>query len=76
MNIYNLYKVSKHWYHNIIEIVISLRFKENDVDIYIYIYPFFKICVGKFKILVLYYNDVILENIDLSPIKANIVYIF
>ena len=61
---YNLDKVSRQWYLKTIEIVACLVYKENDTNPCIY----FKLCMGKFMILIFYDNDLILENIDLSPI--------
>ena len=57
---YNLNKVSRHMYLNNVEIIASLGLKKNDIDLCIY----FKMCMSKFMILVLYDNDVILKNID------------
>ena len=64
INMYNLNKVSKQWYLNIVEIIASLELKENNIDMFIW----FNMCIGKFIIPILNNNDVPLENIDISLI--------
>ena len=63
IDMYNLNKGFRHWYLNIFEIVASHGFKEKDTNLSIC----FEMYMSEFIILVLYNNNVLLENIDLSP---------
>ena len=55
-------KLSRQWYFNIVEIVTSFEFKENNTNMGNY----FEMCINKFRILVMYDNDMLFENINLS----------
>ena len=64
-SIYELKQASRQWYLKFNDTIASFRFKENTVDQCIYL----KVSGSKFIFFILYVDDILLENNDLSLLK-------